>query len=311
MTPTDDALVGGKEPLLKGTCEFDNSLLSNNFKRDKEGKPLMPCRIIKARHLLKNKQAKIVKYEPFTIQLLFECEDKVQDVSLNIDSGSKEIGLCAKTDKKELYSAEAKIRGSEIVELISKRKQLRQSRRSRKTRYHAHKKLISDVYKILPIKKLIVEVASFDIQKIKNPTIQGKEYRQGEQLGWENVKSYIKFRDSYKCQALKTCKNKGLEVHHLESRMTGGNAPNNLTTLCEKHHQEVTDGKRELKIKRGESFKDASFMNIMRLKLVEELKKLYSNVSETYGYITKSVREEHKLEKSHRNDALCINGNLL
>ena len=44
-----------------------------------EGKPLMPCKPAKARKLLKNKKAKIVKYEPFTIQLLFECENQIQE----------------------------------------------------------------------------------------------------------------------------------------------------------------------------------------------------------------------------------------
>src|SRR5438270_13309754 len=134
------------------------------------GKPLMPCKPAKAKKLLKNKRAKIIKHEPFTIQLLFDCENEVQNVQLNIDSGSKNIGLSATTNKKELYSAEVEIRGQEIVKLMSDRKMLRKNRRSRKTRYRqarflnrkrkdswlapsvrskidAHLKVISDVYK--------------------------------------------------------------------------------------------------------------------------------------------------------------------
>ncbi|CAI2198478.1 10641_t:CDS:2, partial [Funneliformis geosporum] len=239
-----------------------------------------------------------------TIQLLFECENKTQDVILGEDAGSENVGLCAVGNGKELYSAEVKIRGQEIVKLLSTRRQMRRVRRSQ-----AHKRLIAEVHKILPISKVIIEVASFDIQKIKNPIIKGKEYRQGEMYGWENIRQYILFRDKYQCQAKKTCKNKNFEVNHIETRMTGGNAPNNLNLLCKEHHQDYTDGKLKKKFVRGESYKHQTFMNTMRWKLFKELKAIYPNISLTYGYITSIVRKANKLPKSHRNDALCIGGN--
>ena len=64
-----------------------------------QGKPIMPCKEAKARKLLKQNKAKIVKYEPFTIQLLFECENQVQEVNLGIDAGSKHTGVSATTEK--------------------------------------------------------------------------------------------------------------------------------------------------------------------------------------------------------------------
>ena len=66
-----------------------------------EGKPLMPCKEAKARKLLKQNKANIVKREPFTIQLLFECENRTQNITLGIDAGSKHIGLSATKKKKE------------------------------------------------------------------------------------------------------------------------------------------------------------------------------------------------------------------
>ena len=57
------------------------------------------------------------------------------------------------------------------------------------------------------------------------------------------------------------------------------------------------------------SFRDAAFMGIMRWAFYEELKKLYPDVSLTYGYITKSVRIANSLEKTHCVDARCISGN--
>lgn len=58
----------------------------------------------------------------------------------------------------------------------------------------------AEVYSILPVSKLIVEVAQFDTQKIKNPEISGKEYQEGEQLGFWNVREYVLARDGHKCQ---------------------------------------------------------------------------------------------------------------
>ena len=83
----------------------------------------------------------------------------------------------------------------------------------------------------------MVETASFDIQKIKNTDIQGAEYQQGDQLGFWNIREYVLFRDNHTCQCCKgKSKDKILNVHHIESRKTGGNAPNNLITLCEICH---------------------------------------------------------------------------
>lgn len=72
---------------------------------NKYREPLMPCKEAKARKLLKTNKAKVIKREPFTIQLLFECENITQNIILGIDAGSKHIGLSATTEKKELYSA--------------------------------------------------------------------------------------------------------------------------------------------------------------------------------------------------------------
>lgn len=86
-----------------------------------EGKPLMPCKEAKARKLLKQHKAKIYKREPFTIQLLFVCENKTQDITLGVDTGSRHIGLSATTENKELYSADVELR-NDIINLLSTRR---------------------------------------------------------------------------------------------------------------------------------------------------------------------------------------------
>ena len=234
-------------------------------------KPLMPCTEAKAKHLLKSKKASVNRREPFVIQLKFECENQNQPVTLGVDAGAKHIGLSASSEKSELYSAEVSMR-TDITDLISTRRELRRTRRNRKTRYrqprfsnrvkskkkgwfaptivnriNAHLKVVDNVCKILPVAKIVVETASFDIQKLKNPEISGIEYQQGEQLNFWNVREYVLFRDGHTCQH---CHGKSgdkiLNVHHLESRKTGGDAPNNLITLCETCHKAYHAGKSDL-----------------------------------------------------------------
>ena len=113
-----------------------------------EGKPLMPCKESKARHLLRDGKAIVVKKEPFTIRLLFEVDNVAQEVALGIDSGSKHIGVSATTDKKELYAADVELR-NDIVDLLSSRREMRRTRRSRlryrqarfNNRVHSKKKI--------------------------------------------------------------------------------------------------------------------------------------------------------------------------
>ena len=299
---------------------------------NKNGKPLMPCTAIKARILLKQGKAKVIRKEPFTIQFLYGSSGYKQDITLGVDAGAKHIGLSASTKKRELYSADVELR-TDIVDLISTRRELRRSRRNRKTRYrqarfnnrkkaegwlapsiqnriNAHISVIEKVHRILPITAIIVETASFDIQKIKTPEIQGAEYQQGEQLGFWNVREYVLFRDGHTCQHCQgKSGNKVLNVHHIESRKTGGDAPNNLITLCETCHSAYHAGKIKLKQKRGHSFKEAAFMGIMRWTLFDRLKEIYPNVKNTYGYITKNNRIRLGLPKEHYVDAFCISGN--
>ena len=66
----------------------------------KEGKPLMPCSKAKARKLLKEGRAQIVSHKPFTIKLIFECENQVQKIVLGIDPGYENIGISAVSEKK-------------------------------------------------------------------------------------------------------------------------------------------------------------------------------------------------------------------
>ena len=302
---------------------------------NKHGHLLMPCKPQKARKLLQAGKAKVIQRTPFAIQLLYGSSGYKQPVSLGVDAGTKNIGLSATSEKRVLFEGEVKLR-TDIQDLLVTRRALRSARRSRKTRYrkprflnrkknkgwlapsiqnkvNMHVKMIGKVHQLLPITSITIEVAQFDIQKIKNPTISGDLYRKGDQLGFWNVREYVFFRDKHMCQPCKgKTKDKVLNVHHIESRKTGGDSPDNLITLCGMCHDEIhREGKEHLFTRKSTSFRDASQMTVMRWFIYRKVEELYPHVKLTYGFQTKNTRINYGIEKTHSVDARCISGNPL
>ena len=310
---------------------------------NKHGQPVMPCRPRTARVLLQKHKATVVKQVPFTIRLLYGSSGYKQSISLGMDAGSRYIGIAATTEKKVLYAEELSPR-NDVVKLLSVRRQNRRTRRNRKTRYRQarfdnrvhskhkgwvapsvkikiqeHISAVRRIQKMLPISEIHIETAEFDTQRLKameegKPVPVGTDYQKGEMYDQYNVRQYVLFRDGYKC---KCCGRHGdgvkLHVHHKESRQTGGDAPDNLITLCEDCHKALHAGTIQLpddKAKRGKSYRDAAFMGIMRKAMVSQLREIVAiPVTETYGYITKYYRELYHVEKSHINDAIMISKN--
>ena len=324
---SEESLTGERTP-------GQNLRVSVVYVLNKRGKPLMPCSPRKARILLRQKKAEVVNNYPFTIQLVYTTGENKQETLLGVDAGYGVVGLSVVTDKLELYAAELELR-KDIVKLLSQRKQYRRTRRSRNLwhreprflnrgikkgwlapsiqhKLDSHIKVVENISKILPISKIEVEIASFDIQKIKNPDISGSDYQQGEQLGFWNAREYVLHRDNHKCQYCKgKSKDKILRVHHLISRQIGGNRPENLLTLCTICHDSYHRGEISLdKIKKTKfkGFKAETFMNIVRWRIVEKLREKFKNVEITYGYITKSKRIDLGISKTHSNDAFVIAG---
>lgn len=284
-------------------------------------------------YLLRHGKAHVASRVPFIVQLDYVTSTYTQDVSLGIDAGSKHIGVSASSEKKELLAAQVELR-NDVANLLSTRRELRRIRRNRKTRYRkvrfnnrkkkdgwlapsiaqkvaSHLKVIRLVHDLLPITNTTIEVAQFDAQKIKRPNINGEEYQQGEQMGFWNIREYVLARDGHRCVH---CKGKSkdliLNVHHLESRKTGGDSPGNLVTLCETCHKAYHRGEFELKIKRGISLRDSAVMNVMRWAVYGRAKAEFKNVHLTYGYITKNTRIENGIAKTHAADAFCIAKNV-
>ena len=157
------------------------------------GQPLMPTkRHGKVRRLLRSGQAKVVNSCPFVIKLLYQAGEFLQPINLGVDVGSKHIGLSATTEIEELYAGDVELR-NDIVDKLSTRREFRRSRRNRKTRYRkarfsnrtaskkegwlapstrqkveSHLTAVNRIHKILPISKIVVEVAAFNMMYIKD-----------------------------------------------------------------------------------------------------------------------------------------------
>lgn len=316
---------------------------------DQHGKPLMPTkRLGKVYRLLKTKKAHIVSYEPFTIQLDYEPDTHIiQPMTLGVDSGAIHSGYSVANEQREFYSSEVIARDN-ISYRISDRHMYRRNRRYRKTRYRKprfnnrkNKKKgwlppsleqkvavqlneIDHLYRHFPIETIIVEVAEFDIQKIKNPNISGKDYQQGTLQGY-NIRNYLLEKHGRKCfycdKAVST-----FEVEHMIPKAKGGsNRIDNLTLSCHSCNQkkgtltaeefikqtlpaEKVAKKLKQLSKEKRLFKYMAHMNATRWTLYDAINDKYPNVKMTYGYITKYNRIQAGLPKAHHIDAKCITG---
>lgn len=302
----------------------------------KDNKPLMPCENVIARLLLKQDKAKVKRRTPFTIKLLYDTAEYIQDCTLGVDTGSSHVGTSVINSKNEvLYMSDVEIR-NDIADKMSQRAKYRRNRRNRKTRYRkarwlnrknsikkdrfsptmrskldSHMKEIEFVKSILPISRLVMETATFDPHLLKNPSLHNPIYKkwgyqQGGNYGFENTKAKVLNRDGYTCQYCKGKKRDSkLEVHHIVYRSNGGSdEEDNLVTLCHACHKGVHNGTVKLKLsgKRKGQLKHATQMNSIRIQLL----KRYTDAIETFGYITKANRFLLEIDKSHHLDACII-----
>ena len=306
---------------------------------DMDGKPLMPTkRYGWVRRALRDGKAKVVRTQPFTIQLLYEPKTKVvQPCSLGVDIGYEYVGASVVTKKEEVFSGAFKVR-TDIQSKLETKRMYRRNRRNRKTRYrkprflnrkkeyrdapsvrhkvNSHIRVMKFINAILPLKQVVVEIANFDPHKLKNSNVNGAGYQYGEAHGFENVKSYVLHRDGHQCYFDRPTAKKNhwkcmdkLQVHHIEFRSNGGSdAPNNLITLCEKCHDQLHKGKcdlpKDIKSKH-KKLRSATFMNHVSKRLVDFFG---DKIKYTYGYTTKFKRCKLGIEKSHANDAFVIAG---
>ena len=302
---------------------------------NQHGAPLMPCSERKARLLLKAAKARVVHRTPFTIGLLFGASDYCQPVVAALDTGSTVVGCAAIAHGQVIYQAEVTLR-QDISQKMDMRRAYRRTRRGNKTRYRparfdnrcasqrkgrlppslqskidSHLREVRFLESILPVSRWNFELAAFDIHRITNPEVSGEGYQQGALKNFYNVKQFVLSRDGYACQSgqkLPGAHSKALHVHHVVFRSNGGgDAPENLLTLCKTCHDALHAGHITLSKKGKRSrTRHATHMGVIK----SALRKSGVPHFETFGYETKFKREQClKWPKTHANDAVaaCLN----
>ncbi len=279
------------------------------------------------RRWLRDGKAVVVKLCPFTIRMKYDCETNTQEIVVGLDTGAVNVGCSAVSGKKVLYVSETKLR-TDISKKMQRRAMYRRSRRSRKLRYRPARfnnrtrpkgwlppslkskaestvKVVKQLSEILPMNKVIVEIAKFDTQKLQNPDIQGKEYQKGVTEGYDNVRAYVFERDRYTCQICK--KREGiLQTHHIIQKKDGGSdKPDNMVTVHKDCHEDYHKGLIQHKFRKPKQYRSEAIVTILKDYIVNELKKDF-DVKVTFGHITKRNRMRLNLPKSHWSDAIAI-----
>ena len=244
--------------------------MSQVFVVDKERRPLAPCTPRRARLLLSECKASVLRRYPFTI-ILKESHATAtpRPLRLKIYPASKTTGLAVinESTAEVVWAAELKHRSQLIKKALESRRSLRSGRRSRKTRYRPARWLnrvrnnpvftntegvvitgkwlppslqhrvevvmtwVERLQRYLPITALSQEIMRFDTQKLQNPEISGVEYQQGTLHGYE-VREYLLEKWSRKC-AYCGARDTRLEINHIVARSRGGSdRVSNLTLAC-------------------------------------------------------------------------------
>jgi 5-methylcytosine-specific restriction endonuclease McrA len=312
------------------------------FVLDKNKKPLDPTHPARARRLLRAGRASVFKRYPFTI-ILHDREvenSAISECRLKLDPGAKTTGLAILQGNVVIWAAELTHRGFAIRDALTARRQLRRSRRNRKTRYRAARfnnrrrskgwlppSLMSRVHNILtwvkrlsklcPITDISQELVRFDTQKMQNAEISGVEYQQGELAGYE-VREYLLEKFNRQC-AYCNASDTRLEIDHVYPRSRGGSdRVSNLVLACHscnqaKGNQDIKDflsGKPDLlkrvlaKIKKP--LADTAAVNATRWMLFEQLKTTGLPVETGTGGQTKFNRTRLDLPKTHWTDAVAV-----
>jgi 5-methylcytosine-specific restriction endonuclease McrA len=313
------------------------------FVLDTDKRPLDPIHPAQARQLLRDKKAAIFRRFPFTLILKESKPDVVvSPLRLKIDPGAKTTGFALVNDStgEVVFAAELKHRGFAIRDALTSRRQLRRSRRNRKTRYRAPRFLnrtrpqgwlapslqsrveniktwVSRLLKKAPITAISQELVKFDMQLMRNPDIQGKEYQQGTLAGYE-TREYLLEKWDRQC-AYCGAKDVPLQIEHIYPRAKGGtNSITNLTLSCEKCN--TKKGTKDIKdfLKKDPSrlekilaqakrpLADAAAVNATRYALLEILKGTGLPVECGSGGLTKFNRSSQNLQKEHWIDGACV-----
>lgn len=317
--------------------------MSNVFVLDTKRRPLDPIHPGRARILLTEGKAAVLKRYPFTIILKVAIEQlEVHPLRLKLDPGSKTTGIALVNDMtgNVVFAAELAHRGDSIKKALEQRRAVRRGRRQRKTRYRqvrfANRRrpagwlppsLESRVVNTLtwvkrfahlcPISAISLELVKFDLQQMENPEISDIQYQQGTLFGYE-IRQYLLEKWHRACSYC-GIKDVPLQVEHIQAKASGGtDRVSNLTLACGPCNQ--AKGTQDIRVflankselltrllaQAKAPLKDATAVNMTRWALYQRLKQEGFPLEGGSGGLTKFNRTQRDLPKAHWIDAVCV-----
>lgn len=328
---------------------FTEAELGGVFLLNHDKTPLLPITNRKARWLLNNQKAAVYRHYPFTVILneTYHGQKLAYPLEFKADPGSKVTGLALVVniggERKVLWAANLTHKGWLVHKSLESRAAVRRNRRQRKTRYRKKRfdrvrkkegwlapSLLSRVnnvanwlkklQKFAPITDVAIETVRFDMQKMRNPEIEGVQYQQGALQGYE-VREYLLEKFHRQC-AYCGKKDVPLQIEHIVPRARGGtDSITNLALACQKCNEkkgaksiEEFLSKKPALLKRIKSqlkatLKDAAAVNATRYKILEVLKESGLPVTCWSGARTKMNRVKQGYPKDHWIDAVCVGEN--
>ncbi len=306
------------------------------FVLDSDRQPLDPCHPARARELLRQGRASVVRHSPCTIILHDrKREDSIVHAHrLKIDPGSKTTGLALLHGGSVFWAAELTHRGQRIKDALASRRALRRNRRQRKTRYRQPRFLnrrrpsgwlppslwsrvgnvmtwVERLARSCPITALSQELVRFDTQLMQNAAVSGIAYQQGELAGYE-VREYLLekwHRTCVYCGARQV----PLEVEHIVPKACGGSDRiSNLTLACAPCNQKkgtqtaAEFGFPQVQAQAKLPLQDTAAVNATRWALYHQLCLTGLPVECGTGGRTKDNRTRLGLHKTHWLDAACV-----
>lgn len=316
-----------------------------SFVLDADGKPLSPTKETKAWYMIRKGKVKLISKYPMVVQInrIIPNDEICNDeVRCGIDDGGLHTGIAivqkCQTKNKVLFKGTVEQR-NDVKRLMDVRRGYRRyhryQKRYRKARFdnrnsskrsgrvapsilqkrQATMRVIYCLNKRIHITSYWLEDVAIDIRALTDGyTPYRWQYQKLNRLD-ENIRKAVILRDGCKCMECGKS-NTVLEVHHIKPRrLNGSNTLGNLITLCGKCHQK-TEGNEEQYMQHyfdmlgssdNKNLNYAQHVMIGKKWLRERLSEL-GTLQFTTGGDTANKRIDWGIEKSHSNDAICING---
>ena len=232
------------------------------FIQSSAGEPRMPCHPARARRLLREGRATVVRRTPFTLRLCQPDGGHVQPLRLGVDPGSRVSGLALVAHGSRrgwfaVFGGELTHRSGTIKKALDDRRAYRRRRRTANLRHRPARfdnrcrpagwltpsvqsrvdHLLTwgrRIQSVAPLSSITVETARFDVHALAaGKPLSGLEYQQGTLQGFE-VREYLLHLHQHTCAyCAGDTGDPVLEVEHVYPKGRGGSdRVANLVIAC-------------------------------------------------------------------------------